>query len=140
MGQQQWHDPAETAGPLPSQQEQPEPVRMPGEVLCRASINEVKIREDRRPTKPSKASYASTPSLSIESYLYSLQTSPVLPWVLPQQNTTRVCISKTPSESASQNTTRNFIFRYRFCMPSALCIHRLQSCKFKHYWNQFHLY
>ena len=87
MSQQQWHDPAETAGPLPSQQEQPEPVRMPGEVLCRASINEVKIRGDRRPTKPSKASYASTPSLSIESYLYSLQTSHVLPQVLPQQDT-----------------------------------------------------
>jgi hypothetical protein len=43
---------------------------------------------DRRPTKHYKASYASSPSLSFESYLYSLQTSYVLSWIVPQQQNT----------------------------------------------------
>ncbi|XP_011244660.1 pleckstrin homology domain-containing family H member 2 isoform X6 [Mus musculus] len=76
MNQQRWPNPAETARPLPNPQksagERPEPTRTPGEVLCRASLNEVKIREDSRPMKCCKASYASTPPLSIDFYL-SLQ-------------------------------------------------------------------
>ena len=47
---------------------------MPGEILQGATLNEVKINEDKdgRPIKHCKASYASTLSLSIESYLLSL--------------------------------------------------------------------
>ena len=63
---------------------------MNGEVLCHASINEVKISEDARPTKHCQASYARAPSLPIESYFWSLHTSCILPQVLPQQNTTWV--------------------------------------------------
>ena len=90
MSQQQWHNPAETVRllpNLPSQWEGPEPAGMPGEVLCRGALNEVKISEDLRPTKCCKASYAGVLSLSLEPYLYSLQTTHVLLWVLPQQNT-----------------------------------------------------
>lgn len=65
-----------------------------------ASLNELKINKDMKPTKSHKASYSSTLSLSIESYFYSLHTLCVLSWVLPQQNT-RVCISTTSCESSS---------------------------------------
>lgn len=121
--------------PLLNQQEWPEPVRIPGEGLCCVSFNEVKIREVGRSTKPCKACYASTLSLSIGFILYSFQTSPLLSQVLPQQNTTWVCISKTRNESSSHDRIRNFLFRYRF----SFCVHRLQFSKFKHYWKQFHL-
>ena len=77
---------------------------MPGEVLCRAFPNDVKISEDEdmSPMERCKTSYASAPSLSFESYLLSLQTSLALPGVWPQQNTT---------ESASPDICRNFCFR-----------------------------
>jgi hypothetical protein len=65
-------------GHFRSQREQPGSAGMLG-VLCYASLNEEKISE---------ASYASAPSLSTESYLYSLQTSHVLSQVVPQQNIT----------------------------------------------------
>lgn len=68
--QQCWYNPVETASlPLWGS---PKPAGMPGDVPCRASLNEVKIREDSRPMKCCKASYASTPPLSIDFYL-SLQ-------------------------------------------------------------------
>jgi len=51
-----------------------------------------KWSEDARPIKHCKASHANTLSLSVESYLYSLQTSHVLSGNLPQQNTTWICI------------------------------------------------
>ena len=86
-----------------SQQEWPGPTRTP-EVLCHVSLNEEKIREDAM--NCCKASYASTSSLSVESYLYSLQRSHVLPWVLPQQDTMWVCImwhkQKLPLKNCSQ--------------------------------------
>lgn len=61
----------------------------PGEGLCHASLREVEISEDEgvRPPKTGKAMNASTASLTIESYLHSLQNSHVLPQVLPQENT-----------------------------------------------------
>ena len=74
-----------------SQQEWPELARTPGDILCSASLSEVKICEDMRTRKFCKASYAGVLSLSIESYLYFLQTSHVLPQVFPQQNTTWIC-------------------------------------------------
>ena len=46
-----------------------------------------------------ETSYACWPPLSIEFYLYSLQTSHVFPQDLPHQNITGVCISKTLCES-----------------------------------------
>lgn len=73
-----------------SQWEQPEPARRPSEVLWCASLNKVKISEDTRPLKHCKSTYASALSLSVESYLYSLQTSHVLSWVLLQENITQV--------------------------------------------------
>ena len=80
MNQQWWHDPAETARPPPNLQESVRATRvnqMPKDVLCNASLNEETTSKDLRPMKHCKASYASVPSLSIESYLYSLQTSPM---------------------------------------------------------------
>ena len=57
-------------------------------VLCHASLNKVKVSKDEnlRPKKHHKDSYASLLPLSVESYLYFLQMSHVLPWVSPQQN------------------------------------------------------
>jgi hypothetical protein len=47
-------------------------------------LKELKISKDVKPKKHCKATYASTPSLSIESYLYSFQTSCVgKPLVFP---------------------------------------------------------
>ena len=51
-------------------------------------LNDVKFSQDVRPMKRCKASYARALSLSIEYYLYSLQTSRVLPQVVSQQNIT----------------------------------------------------
>ena len=93
-----------------SQQEGLGSAGMPGEVLCHASLTKVKISEDMRPKKHCKARYASPPSLTVESYLYSLQISSVLPRVLPQQNTMWVCLSKTPLESVSADRSRNVHF------------------------------
>ena len=113
--QQQWYDIQQKPPGLQqiclSQQERPEPAGTPEEVFCHASLNEVKISKDLIPLKSWKSSYAGTLSLSIESYLYSLQTSCVLPQVLPQQNTTWVCITCT---------TRNFHF---ICAPYIFCCH-----------------
>lgn len=103
MYQQQWHDPAETARPPMNQHNQHEPAGATrragtsGECFCSASLNEVKISEfkDTRPRKHCKTSYISPPPLSVESYLYSLQTTRVLSHYmsLSWQNSTWVCIS-----------------------------------------------
>jgi hypothetical protein len=60
---------------------------MLGEALCCASLQEMKIKEDKEAKKCGKGSYVNKPlSQSIESYLYSLQTSMAFasPHVLPQ--------------------------------------------------------
>lgn len=56
MNQQQWRDVAEIARLLPNQhkaqvREQPGSAGMPREVLCHASLKEVKISKDMRPPK-----------------------------------------------------------------------------------------
>ena len=63
-----------------NQQEEPGLPGTSGEVLCLASLKETMITEDWRPRSLlCRASYASKPpSQSVESYLYSLQTSRVL--------------------------------------------------------------
>jgi hypothetical protein len=86
-----------------SQLEPPELVGTPGEVLCCVSLNDVQIGDDVRPKKHCTANNASTPPLSIEFCLYSLQTSHVLPATgltsakhhtsLPQQDNLCVCIT-----------------------------------------------
>ena len=79
-----------------SQWEWPGPAGLSGDVLCCASLNEVKIikDEDVRAMKRCKASYVSPSSLSIEFYyLYSLQTSCVC---FVSVKTMWVCLSKTP--------------------------------------------
>ena len=100
MNQQWQHNPAETArfhwiGTR--QWAWPGPARMPREALCCASLNKVKISEGARPMKHCMATYTSALSLSVGSYLYSLQTSCVLSLV-----------SKISHESVSHDTTRNF--------------------------------
>lgn len=71
------------------------------EVPCCAALNDMKISKEVRPMKP---------LLSVESYVCSLQTSCVLPQVLPQRNTMRsvaqwhnqklpLYITKCPSHS-----------------------------------------
>lgn len=92
-----------------SQQERPGPTGTPGEVLslpCLSQGSEDQQRSPKRKRKMGdqesihcKASYASLVSLSVGSYLCSLQTSHILPWVsayhihLSQQNCTWVRIS-----------------------------------------------
>ena len=61
-----------------SQWEQPEPTEKPREVRCCASLNKVEISKDERPTKHCTASNASSLSLSVGSYLHSLQISRLL--------------------------------------------------------------
>lgn len=87
---------------------------MPGEVLCRAFPNDVKISEDEdmSPMERCKTSYASAPSLSFESYLLSLQTSLALPGVLPQQNTTGLCITWDIQKHPLQATTATICLFY----------------------------
>lgn len=82
--------------------------------LCCASLNEVNISKNRRPTTWGFVRLAmQVPlSLSIESYLYSLQTSHVLSQVLPQQNT-------------SHDTTGNLHFGNSDVLPSSLLPSRL---------------
>jgi hypothetical protein len=72
-----------------SQQEQPGPTGMPGEALCCASLNEVKINEDkkRETNEGLQSLLCEALSLPVESYLYSLQISCVITWALPQQDT-----------------------------------------------------
>ena len=85
VNQQQWHRPAETVGFCQigmSQRKQSEPVKIQREVLCRASLNKIKISEGRRLTKCCVASHVSTLWLSIGSYLDSLHTSRGLSRVL----------------------------------------------------------
>jgi hypothetical protein len=61
-----------------NQQEGPGPQGTPGEVLCCAFFNEAEISQETRPRRFEKlgmqASQAQPPSLSVESYIYSLQT------------------------------------------------------------------
>ena len=76
--QQWWHNPAETARPLPNPHEsvrvtRPEQTRADQtRSFLLASLNVVKTSEETRPSKICTASYASNVSLSTESYLYSL--------------------------------------------------------------------
>jgi hypothetical protein len=77
---------------------------MPGEVLCHASLNEVKISqdEDTRPIKHCKASYASK--------LYH-PLSPIYTLSKHHVSSHMSCLSKTPSESVLLDILRNFHFR-----------------------------
>ena len=86
-----------------SQWEGPGPAGVPG-VLCCAALNKVKVSEESRPRRRCTASNASAPSLSVEFYLYYLQTTGVS-WVL--------LASAKHHESASHDTTRNFHFRHQ---------------------------
>jgi hypothetical protein len=61
------HNPSETARPLRNQREQLERAKMPREILCLASLNNVKNSEDVRPTNCSMSSYESALSLYTES-------------------------------------------------------------------------
>ena len=125
------------------------PNGMPGEVLCCVFLNEVKISEDEdvKPTKHCKASYASTPSLFIGSYLHSLQTSHVLQWILPQPNTRWVCLSKTPRESdhmtypETSTSTQHYlgvvlIFKWDGTFTEELVLSIQCSVKARSYWQQ----
>ena len=97
------------------QQEQPESAgdARRSSLPCPSQQNEDQQDKDVRPTKRCKATYVSTPSLtSSESYLYSFQSSPVLPRVLPYQNTTQLYSRKIPFESASPDMSKNFHFKY----------------------------
>jgi len=92
INQQQWHNPTETARPPPNGYKW---VRMTANTTsqkARSFLNEVKISKAMRPRKHCTANYTSALSLSLGSYLYSLQTSHVPSWV---------CFSKTLHESDS---------------------------------------
>ena len=81
----------------------------PGEVLCCASLNKVKISEDEdlRPTKRCRASYASPPSLTLRPITLSPDiTCPT--GVLPQHKATWLCLSKTPREPVPADIARHF--------------------------------
>lgn len=101
MDQQWQHNPEETVRPLPNWYKSAERKKgLKSEVSCFSSLSEVKISKDAGPMKYCMANCTNTFSLSLESYLYSLQTSRVLsPW-----------FSKTSYESASYDTARNFHF------------------------------
>jgi len=66
--QQWWYSPVETARPQLNQHESggraPEPAGTPGEILCCASLSEVKINEDSRPMKLCRAINAPQAELS----------------------------------------------------------------------------
>lgn len=69
--------------------------------------------------KSCKRSYTSTPSLSIESYLYFLQSSCVFPWKIPHESvlakTPHECVlAKHQCESASPDISRNIQFKIYF--------------------------
>lgn len=64
--------------------------------------------KDSRLMKHCKPSYTSQATLSIESYLHSLQTSHTLLWV--RQNTMWVCLNRTLHKSISADISRNFYF------------------------------
>jgi len=96
-----------------SQQEQPGPAGMPGLLCCPLSRMWRSV-EDPRSMKSCKASCASPLSLSVEPYLYSLQTSHVLSWALIQEKKKpRICFTKISCESVSHDITRNFHFTYQ---------------------------
>ena len=101
VNQQHPHNPEETVRPLPNWYKSAERKKgLKSEVSCFSSLSEVKISKDAGPMKYCMANCTNTFSLSLESYLYSLQTSRVLsPW-----------FSKTSYESASYDTARNFHF------------------------------
>lgn len=85
--QQQWQEPGETDWPPLNWHESEGWTRTftdtRSSLLCFSKWSE----DHPRPTNCGKASYASWLSLSIDSWLHSLQTSHVLTWVLTQQNT-----------------------------------------------------
>ena len=97
---QQWLcDPAETARSLQncmSQRKLLEPAGTPGEVLCCASLNEVKMSKDARPTNLAVLAfyhYPLSPTCTLSKYYLSFHGS---------------YLSKTPRESASHDTARDF--------------------------------
>lgn len=81
---------------------------MPG-VFCHVSLNKVKVCEDLRTMKSCNASYARTPSLSVESYLDPHQTSRVLLQYCLSK-TSCECASTKHHESVSHDTTKSFHF------------------------------
>ena len=87
MNQQLWHDPTERARPQQTQQKQPGPAGTPGEVLCHASLNEVKISEDKD-HEALQSQLCKPLLLSVESYLYSSKYHVSSHGSRPQQNTT----------------------------------------------------
>lgn len=122
--QQQCHDLEETISHPPNQhesswtdQDQPWWQKFSAMLLSTKWISEY---EGTRPVKYCKASYAITPSLFIESYLYPFQRSCVLPWSLFQQNTMWVCLIKTPNMFASHDISRNFYFISSFMFKNRI--------------------
>ena len=89
---------------LRSQWERPEPpaTAEKPEVLCLASLLEVKISKVRRPTKHCMSSNASSLPLSVGFYLYTLSRHHMSSLSSPA--------SAKHHESASHDTTRNFHF------------------------------
>ena len=73
-----YHYLAETVRPQPPHKSAGGTRRKPGEFLSCASLSEAKISKDERPTKHCTASNASSLSLSVGSYLHSLQISRLL--------------------------------------------------------------
>ena len=100
--QQQWHNPAETSRPPTNWHKSVGATRVSRDsrssLLCLPQGSEDQGRQ-RQETKMgdqgsvAKLAMPAPSSLSVESYLYSLQIS----WFLPQQNTTRVCLSQQNS-------------------------------------------
>lgn len=104
-----------------TQQEQPEPDGMPGDVLCYTSLKEVKISEDSRPMKSCPASYAGTLLLSIESHLHSLQTSRPPMCLASAQHNVSLPHMTQPRTSASEVRVLNLIEgAYRDLQPTCL--------------------
>lgn len=114
--QQQWHDPAETARPWPNQHESEEATTTsqdPGEVFCCASPNKAKISKYKMWDQHGVAKLAvQACSHCLLSSIYTFSKHlMLLPWVLPQQNTVWICLSKTPRESVSHDISKNFHLR-----------------------------
>jgi hypothetical protein len=96
LHQQRWPDPTETTRPPPNWHKSAEVMWSSWDDSRKSSLLSVlqwRYHQRHETTKHWKASYASIPSQSIESYLYFLLTSHILPHILSQQNTTWVYIT-----------------------------------------------
>jgi len=91
-----------------SQWERLQPAEKLGEILCCVSLNKVKFSKDMRPTKHSKASYTSTPSL------HHCLLGPTHPLSKHYMSSHKPCFNKTSHESVSHDTTKNFYFKTSF--------------------------